>query len=235
MSDKRIFEIYRYDPDADAKPYMKTYEVELDGSERMLLDVLMKLKKQDDSISYRKSCREGVCGSDAMNINGKNGLACLTNMRTLPQKITLRPLPGLPVIRDLIVDMSQFFKQYHSIKPYIVNDTAPPEKERLQSPEDREKLNGVYECILCACCSTSCPSFWWNPDKFVGPAGLLQAYRFIADSRDHEREERLDNLEDPYRLFRCHTIMNCVDVCPKGLNPSKAIANIRGMLVNRSV
>jgi succinate dehydrogenase / fumarate reductase, iron-sulfur subunit len=235
MSDKRIFEIYRYDPDADAKPYMKTYEVELDGSERMLLDVLMKLKKQDDSISYRKSCREGVCGSDAMNINGKNGLACLTNMLTLPQKITLRPLPGLPVIRDLIVDMSQFFKQYHSIKPYIVNDTAPPEKERLQSPEDREKLNGVYECILCACCSTSCPSFWWNPDKFVGPAGLLQAYRFIADSRDHEREERLDNLEDPYRLFRCHTIMNCVDVCPKGLNPSRAIANIRGMLVNRAV
>jgi succinate dehydrogenase / fumarate reductase, iron-sulfur subunit len=234
MSDKRIFEIYRYNPDVDAKPYMKTYEVELDGSERMLLDVLMKLKKQDDSISYRKSCREGVCGSDAMNINGKNGLACLTNMLTLPQKITLRPLPGLPVIRDLIVDMSQFFKQYHSIKPYIVNDTAPPEKERLQSPEDREKLNGVYECILCACCSTSCPSFWWNPDKFVGPAGLLQAYRFIADSRDHEREERLDNLEDPYRLFRCHTIMNCVDVCPKGLNPSKAIANIRTMLVNRA-
>jgi succinate dehydrogenase / fumarate reductase, iron-sulfur subunit len=234
MSDKRIFEIYRYNPDVDAKPYMKTYEVELDGSERMLLDVLMKLKKQDDSISYRKSCREGVCGSDAMNINGKNGLACLTNMLTLPQKITLRPLPGLPVIRDLIVDMSQFFKQYHSIKPYIVNETAPPEKERLQSPEDREKLNGVYECILCACCSTSCPSFWWNPDKFVGPAGLLQAYRFIADSRDHEREERLDNLEDPYRLFRCHTIMNCVDVCPKGLNPSKAIANIRTMLVSRA-
>jgi succinate dehydrogenase / fumarate reductase, iron-sulfur subunit len=234
MSDKRIFEIYRYNPDVDAKPYMKTYEVELDGSERMLLDVLMKLKKQDDSISYRKSCREGVCGSDAMNINGKNGLACLTNMLTLPQKITLRPLPGLPVIRDLIVDMSQFFKQYHSIKPYIVNETAPPEKERLQSPEDREKLNGVYECILCACCSTSCPSFWWNPDKFVGPAGLLQAYRFIADSRDHEREERLDNLEDPYRLFRCHTIMNCVDVCPKGLNPSRAIANIRSMLVNRA-
>jgi succinate dehydrogenase / fumarate reductase, iron-sulfur subunit len=234
MFDKRIFEIYRYNPDVDEKPYMKTYEVELDGSERMLLDVLMKLKKQDDSISYRKSCREGVCGSDAMNINGKNGLACLTNMLTLPQKITLRPLPGLPVIRDLIVDMSQFFKQYHSIKPYIVNETAPPEKERLQSPEDREKLNGVYECILCACCSTSCPSFWWNPDKFVGPAGLLQAYRFIADSRDHEREERLDNLEDPYRLFRCHTIMNCVDVCPKGLNPSKAIANIRTMLVSRA-
>jgi succinate dehydrogenase / fumarate reductase, iron-sulfur subunit len=234
MSDKRIFEIYRYNPDVDAKPYMKTYEIELDGSERMLLDALMKLKKQDDSISYRKSCREGVCGSDAMNINGKNGLACLTNMLTLPNKITLRPLPGLPVIRDLIVDMSQFFKQYHSIKPYIVNDTPPPEKERLQSQADREELNGLYECILCACCSTSCPSFWWNPDKFVGPAGLLAAYRFVADSRDHVREERLDNLEDPYRLFRCHTIMNCVDVCPKGLNPTRAIGKLKEMLVKRA-
>ena len=232
--DKRTFEIYRYDPDTDAKPYMKTYEVELDGSERMLLDVLMKLKKQDDSISYRRSCREGVCGSDAMNINGKNGLACLTNMLTLPQKITLRPLPGLPVVRDLIVDMSQFFKQYHSIKPYIVNDTVPPEKERLQSQEDRDELNGLYECILCACCSTSCPSFWWNPDKFVGPAGLLAAYRFVADSRDHDTSERLDNLEDPYRLFRCHTIMNCVDVCPKGLNPTRAIGKLKAMLVKRA-
>ena len=232
--DKRTFEIYRYDPDTDAKPYMKTYEVELDGSERMLLDVLMKLKKQDDSISYRRSCREGVCGSDAMNINGKNGLACLTNMLTLPQKITLRPLPGLPVVRDLIVDMSQFFKQYHSIKPYIVNDTVPPEKERLQSQEDRDELNGLYECILCACCSTSCPSFWWNPDKFVGPAGLLAAYRFVADSRDHDTSERLDNLEDPYRLFRCHTIMNCVDVCPKGLNPTRAIGKLKEMLVKRA-
>ena len=233
--DKRTFEIYRYDPDTDAKPYMKTYEVELDGSERMLLDVLMKLKKQDDSISYRRSCREGVCGSDAMNINGKNGLACLTNMLTLPQKITLRPLPGLPVVRDLIVDMSQFFKQYHSIKPYIVNDTVPPEKERLQSQEDRNELNGLYECILCACCSTSCPSFWWNPDKFVGPAGLLAAYRFVADSRDHAKDERLDNLEDPYRLFRCHSIMNCVDVCPKGLNPTRAIGKIKEMMVLRTV
>lgn len=231
---KRTFEIYRYDPDADAKPYMKTYEVELDGSERMLLDVLMKLKKQDDSISFRRSCREGVCGSDAMNINGKNGLACLTNMLTLPQKITLRPLPGLPVVRDLIVDMSQFFKQYHSIKPYIVNDTVPPEKERLQSQEDRDQLNGLYECILCACCSTSCPSFWWNPDKFVGPAGLLAAYRFVADSRDHDTNQRLDNLEDPYRLFRCHTIMNCVDVCPKGLNPTRAIGKLKEMLVKRA-
>ena len=234
MADKRTFEIYRYDPDKDAKPYMQTFEIELEGSERMLLDALMKLKKMDDFISYRRSCREGVCGSDAMNINGKNGLACLTNMQTLPQKITLRPLPGLPVVRDLIVDMSMFFKQYHSIKPYIVNETVAPEKERLQSQEDREELNGLYECILCACCSTSCPSFWWNPDKFVGPAGLLAAYRFIADTRDQVREERLDNLEDPYRLFRCHTIMNCVDVCPKGLNPTKAIGKIKDMLVKRA-
>ena len=235
MADKRTFEIYRYDPDKDAKPYMQTFEIELEGTERMLLDALMKLKKVDDSISYRRSCREGVCGSDAMNINGKNGLACLTNMQTLPQKITLRPLPGLPVVRDLIVDMSQFFKQYHSIKPYIVNETVAPEKERLQSQEDREELNGLYECILCACCSTSCPSFWWNPDKFVGPAGLLAAYRFIADTRDQVREERLDNLEDPYRLFRCHSIMNCVDVCPKGLNPTKAIGKIKDMMVRRAV
>jgi succinate dehydrogenase / fumarate reductase iron-sulfur subunit len=166
---KRTFQIYRYDPDKDAKPYMQTIEVELDGHERMLLDALMKLKAVDPSISFRRSCREGVCGSDAMNINGKNGLACLTNMNTLKGTIVLKPLPGLPVIRDLIVDMTQFFKQYNSIKPYLINDTVPPEKERLQSPEEREELNGLYECILCASCSTSCPSFWWNPDKFVGP------------------------------------------------------------------
>jgi len=232
---KRTFNIYRYDPDTDAKPYMQKIEVELDGSERMLLDALMKLKAQVPSISFRRSCREGVCGSDAMNINGKNGLACLTNMRTLPDVITLKPLPGLPVVRDLIVDMTQFFKQYNSIKPYLINDNVPPEKERLQSPEERDELNGLYECILCACCSTACPSFWWNPDKFVGPAGLLQAYRFIADSRDEGTAERLDNLEDPYRLFRCHTIMNCVDVCPKALNPTKAIGKIKEMMVLRAV
>jgi succinate dehydrogenase / fumarate reductase, iron-sulfur subunit len=231
----RTFNIYRYDPDTDAKPYMQKIEVELDGSERMLLDAIMKLKAQDPSISFRKSCREGVCGSDAMNINGKNGLACLTNMRTLPDVITLKPLPGLPVVRDLIVDMTQFFKQYNSIKPYLMNENVPPEKERLQSPEERDELNGLYECILCACCSTACPSFWWNPDKFVGPAGLLQAYRFIADSRDEGTSERLDNLEDPYRLFRCYTIMNCVDVCPKGLNPTRAIGKIKEMLVLRAV
>ncbi len=232
---KRTVQIYRYNPDTDAKPYMQTIEVELDGSERMLLDVLTKLKEVDPTLSYRRSCREGICGSDAMNINGKNGLACLVNMLTLPDKIVLKPLPGLPVVRDLIVDMTLFFKQYHSIKPYLINDSRPPEKERLQFPEERDELNGLYECILCACCSTSCPVFWWNPDKFVGPAGLLQAYRFIADSRDEATSERLDNLEDPYRLFRCTTIMNCVDVCPKGLNPTKAIGKIKELMVRRAI
>jgi succinate dehydrogenase / fumarate reductase iron-sulfur subunit len=238
MSTKRIvkFEIYRYDPDKDERPYMQKLEVELQPTDKMLLDALIRIKMDvDDSLTLRRSCREGVCGSDAMNINGKNGLACTTNMLELTEPVVLRPLPGLPVIRDLIVDMTQFFNQYHSIKPYLINDTIPPEKERLQTPEARDELNGLYECILCACCSTSCPSFWWNPDKFVGPAGLLQAYRFIADTRDHATAERLDNLEDPYRLFRCHTIMNCVDVCPKGLNPSRAIGKIKEMLVRRTV
>ena len=235
---KRVvkFSIYRYDPDKDAKPYMQNLEVELLPTDKMLLDALMRIKQTtDDSLAFRRSCREGVCGSDAMNINGKNGLACITNLRDLKEPIVLRPLPGLPVIRDLIVDMTQFFKQYHSIKPYLINNDPPPERERLQSPEDREELNGLYECILCACCSTSCPSFWWNPDKFVGPAGLLAAYRFLADTRDQATNERLDNLEDPYRLFRCHSIMNCVDVCPKGLNPTKAIGKIKDMMVRRAV
>jgi len=230
------FEIYRYDPDKDDKPTMQKLQVALQPTDRMLLDALIRIKSEvDDSLSLRRSCREGVCGSDAMNINGKNGLACVTNLRDLKEPIVLRPLPGLPVIRDLIVDMSQFFKQYNSIKPYLINDTPPPEKERLQSPEEREELNGLYECILCACCSTACPSFWWNPDKFVGPAGLLQAYRFIADSRDQATNERLDDLHDPYRLFRCHTIMNCVDVCPKNLNPTMAIGKIKELLVRRAV
>ena len=238
MSTKRIvkFEIYRYDPDKDERPYMQKLEVELQPTDKMLLDALIRIKMDvDDSLTLRRSCREGVCGSDAMNINGKTGLACTTNMLELSEPVVLRPLPGLPVIRDLIVDMTHFFNQYHSVRPYLINDTVPPEKERLQTPEARDELNGLYECILCACCSTSCPSFWWNPDKFVGPAGLLQAYRFIADTRDHATAERLDNLEDPYRLFRCHTIMNCVDVCPKGLNPTKAIGKIKEMLVRRTV
>jgi succinate dehydrogenase / fumarate reductase iron-sulfur subunit len=200
----------------------------------MLLDALIRLKALDPSLSFRRSCREGICGSDAMNINGKNGLACVTNMRSLPSSVVLKPLPGLPVIRDLFVDMTGFFKQYHSIRPYLVNDDPPPEKERLQSPEARDELNGLYECILCACCSSACPSFWWNPDKYVGPAGLLQAYRFLVDSRDQATGARLDDLHDPYRLFRCRTILNCVDVCPKGLNPARAIGKIKTMMVRRA-
>ena len=229
------FIIERYDPDQDQKPYFKEYDIELQPSDRMLLDALIRIKSIDDTLALRRSCREGICGSDAMNINGKNGLACITKMSDLTEPIKLRPLPGLPIIRDLIVDMTQFFKQYNSIKPFVINHDPPPQTERLQSPEQRLELDGLYECILCACCSTACPSFWWNPDKFVGPAGLLAAYRFIADSRDQAVNERLDNLEDPYRLFRCHTIMNCVDVCPKGLNPSLAIGKIKEMLVRRGV
>jgi succinate dehydrogenase / fumarate reductase iron-sulfur subunit len=230
------FEIYRYDPERDAKPRVQKLEVKLGQHDKMLLDALMRIKAEvDDSLSFRRSCREGVCGSDAMNINGRNGLACITNLREIAEPIVLRPLPGLPVIRDLIVDMTHFFNQYHSVKPYLINDTPPPETERLQSPLERDELNGLYECILCACCSTSCPSFWWNPDKFVGPAGLLQAYRFIADSRDQATAQRLDDLDDPYRLFRCHTIMNCVDVCPKDLNPTRAIGKIKELMVRRTV
>ncbi len=229
------FSIYRYNPETDDRPRMQHYDIALEPADRMLLDALVRIKAHDDTLAFRRSCREGVCGSDAMNINGKNGLACITRVVELKEPVEIRPLPGLPVVRDLIVDMSQFFKQYNSVKPYLVNHEPPPEKERLQSPADREELNGLYECILCACCTTSCPSFWWNPDKFVGPAGLLQAYRFIADTRDQATGERLDDLEDPYRLFRCYSIMNCVDVCPKGLNPTRAIGKIKDLLVKRIV
>ncbi|HUW50152.1 MAG TPA: succinate dehydrogenase iron-sulfur subunit [Sulfuricella sp.] len=229
------FSIYRYNPETDASPHMQDYELDIDAGDMMLLDAILLLKAQDESLSVRRSCREGVCGSDAMNINGRNGLACVTPLSELAQPIELRPLPGMPVIRDLVVDLSQFYKQYRSIKPYLINSEPEPEIERLQSPENRKELDGLYECILCACCSTSCPSFWWNPDKFVGPAGLLQAYRFIADTRDQATVERLDDLEDPYRLFRCHSIMNCVDVCPKGLNPTRAIGRIKEMLVKRTI
>lgn len=225
--------VYRYNPETDSEPSMQDYDVVLQPSDRMLLDAIVRLKELDDSIAFRRSCREGICGSDAMNINGKNGLACVTRIADLKEPVVLRPLPGLPVIRDLIVDMTQFFKQYNSIKPYVINNDPPPEKERLQSPQEREKLNGLYECILCACCTTSCPSFWWNPDKFLGPAALLQSYRFIADSRDQATGERLDDMEDPYKLFRCHSIMNCTEVCPKELNPTKAIGHIKELLVKR--
>ena len=229
------FSIYRYNPETDQKPYMQDFELEIDPEGKMLLDAILLLKTQDETLTMRSSCREGVCGSDAVNINGRNGLACITPLGSLKQPIELRPLPGMPVIRDLVVDLSQFYKQYRAVKPYLINEDPQPEIERLQSPEERKELDGLYECILCACCSTACPSFWWNPDKFLGPAALLQSYRFIADSRDHATNERLDEMEDPYRLFRCHTIMNCVDVCPKGLNPAKAIGNIKSLLVKRSV
>lgn len=228
--------VYRYNPETDSAPYMKDYEVDTQGKDLMVLDVLALIKEQDSTMAYRRSCREGVCGSDGMNINGKNGLACITPLSEVmkPNKpLVIRPLPGLPVIRDLVVDMAQFYEQYEKIKPFLINDTPPPAIERLQSPEDRDKLDGLYECILCACCSTSCPSFWWNPDKFVGPAGLLQAYRFLADSRDTATQERLSELDDPFSVFRCRGIMNCVSVCPKGLNPTRAIGHIRTMLLQQ--
>ena len=228
--------IYRYNPDTDAKPYMKDYEIAIPaGSDPMLLTLLERLKnEQDATISFRRSCREGVCGSDGMNINGTNGLACVTHISKLKSdKIVIRPLPGFPVVRDLVVDMSQFYHQYERIEPYLQTDTVAPARERLQSPEERSKLDGLYECILCACCTSSCPSYWWNPDKFVGPAGLLQARRFLADSRDTATMHRLQKLQDPFSVFRCRTIMNCTNVCPKGLNPSKAIGEIRHQMLNQ--
>lgn len=228
--------IYRLDPDLDTRPRMQDFDVEPGPNDHMLLDVILRIKREiDDSLGIRKSCREGVCGSDAININGRNGLACITPVRSLKGTVVLRPLPTFPVIRDLIVDMTQFYKQYWSIKPYLINHDPPPDKERLQAPEQRELLDGLYECILCACCSSQCPSYWWNPDKFVGPAGLLNAYRFIVDGRDQATEERLDDLNDAYRLFRCRTIMNCTEVCPKGLEPSRAIEHIRLAMTKRSI
>ena len=232
-----LVSLYRYKPEVDSKPRMQDYEIELPaGKDLMVLDVLELLKRQDPSISYRRSCREGVCGSDGMNISGTNGLACITpvSAATRGGKLVLRPLPGLPVVRDLVVDMGVFYKQFEKIQPFLINSTPAPAIERLQSPEDREKLDGLYECILCACCSTNCPSFWWNPDKFIGPAGLLQAYRFLADSRDTATDARLADLEDPFSVFRCRGIMNCVAVCPKGLNPTRAIGHIRSMLLQRA-
>lgn len=234
--------IYRYNPEIDREPYMQEFEVDVQGQDMMVLDLLELLKEQDPTLSFRRSCREGVCGSDGMNIAGKNGLACITPLSaTAPgvlegkKTLVIRPLPGLPVIRDLAVDMTMFYNQYEKIKPFLINETPAPAIERLQSPEDRAKYDGLYECILCACCSTNCPSFWWNPEKYLGPAALLQSYRFLADSRDTATDERLNALTDPFSLFRCRGIMNCVSVCPKGLNPAKAIGNIRQMLLERSI
>ena len=231
-----LLSVYRYNPETDEKPSMQDVEVDVpEGKDLMVLDILSLAKEKDSSIAYRRSCREGVCGSDGMNINGTNGLACITPVSEVvgpDKKLVLRPLPGLPVVRDLVVDMSLFYKQFEKVKPFLINEEEPPPIERLQSQEDREKLDGLYECILCACCSTSCPSFWWNPDKFIGPAGLLQAYRFLADSRDTADSERLADLRDPFSVFRCRGIMNCVSVCPKGLNPTRAIGHIKSMLLS---
>jgi succinate dehydrogenase / fumarate reductase iron-sulfur subunit len=229
------FSIYRYNPEADREPYMQDYTLDEIGPGMMLLDALLRIKAQDETLSFRRSCAGGVCGSDGMNINGKNGLACITPLKDLGKSVTLRPLPGLPVIRDLVVDLSQFYTQYRRVKPWLTVHDPEPEVEFRQTPEDRDRLDGLYECILCACCSTGCPSFWWNPDKFLGPAALLQAYRFLADSRDQATDERLADLEGPYKLFRCHTIMNCVQVCPKGLNPTRAIGQIKHMMLKRSL
>ena len=231
------FRIYRYNPDTDKAPYIQDYHLEEAQLEpgMMLLDALLLLKAQDETLAFRRSCQEGVCGSDGMNINGRNGLACVTPLESLKQPIELRPLPGIPVIRDLIVDMEPFYRQYREARPYLINDEPEPEVERLQTPAQREQLDGLYECILCACCSTSCPSFWWNPDKFLGPAALLQSWRFLADSRDQATDQRLDNLEGSFKLFRCHTIMNCVEVCPKGLNPTRAIGHIKDLMLKRSL
>ena len=227
--------IYRYNPGVIDEPFMQDYQIEIPiKGDPMLLALLERLKaEQDPSISFRRSCREGVCGSDGMNINGTNGLACITTLSQLKtDKIVIRPLPGFPIVRDLVVDMSQFYQQYERVEPYLQNDSVAPARERLQSPADRAQLDGLYECILCACCTSACPSFWWNPEKFVGPAGLLQARRFLADTRDTATEHRLDKLQDPFSVFRCRTIMNCTTVCPKGLNPSQAIGEIRKQMLN---
>ena len=230
--------VYRYNPETDREPSMQTYQLDEDFRSKMVLDALEQLKTQDSSLSFRRSCREGVCGSDGMNINGKNGLACVTRVADVLDQtgsLTLRPLTGMPVIRDLVVDMDLFFKQYEKIKPYLINDSLPLGMERLQSPADRAKLDGLYECILCGCCTSACPSWWWNPDKYIGPAGLLQAYRFLVDSRDTATGERLNNLEDPFSVFRCRNIQNCTWVCPKDLDPMGAIDNIKRLLLKNSV
>ena len=228
------FNIYRYNPETDAKPWVQSYELDV-PRETMLLEALLQIHRQDPTLGFRKSCREGVCGSDGMNVNGVNRLACITPLSELSEPIEIRPLPGFAVIRDLIVDMEQFYKQYRTVKPYLIGSEPEPEVERLQTPEQRDRLDGLYECILCGCCSTACPSFWWNPDKFLGPAALLQAARFIEDSRDEATLERLEQLDDAYKLYRCHTIMNCVQVCPKELNPTRAIGKIKERLVQKKL
>lgn len=231
------FSIYRYNPETDDKPYMQDFELP-DAEVRpgmMLLEALLLLKKQDETLSFRRSCQEGVCGSDGMNINGRNGLACVTPLADLKQPVEVRPFPGMPVVRDLVVDMENFYRQYRSTRPYLIADDPMPEVERMQTPAERAELDGLYECILCGCCSAACPSYWWNPEKFLGPAALLQAARFIKDSRDQATDERLDQLDDAFKLYRCHSIMSCQQVCPKGLNPTQAIGDIKKLMLKKSV
>ncbi|MGD2082236.1 MAG: succinate dehydrogenase iron-sulfur subunit [Chromatiales bacterium] len=228
------FRVYRYHPEETAEPYMQDFELEARPG-MMLRDALIELKARDESLSFRHSCGEGVCGSDGMNVNGRNALACTTPLADLKEPVEVRPMPGMPVIRDLVVDLSAFYRQYRAVKPYLIRHDPEPEAEIQQSPAERERLDGLYECILCACCSTACPSFWWNPEKFRGPAALLQAWRFLADSRDQATEERLDDLEGPYSLFRCHSIMNCAAVCPKGLNPTRAIGRIKHLMLGHAL
>ena len=230
------FKVYRFDPDQDSNPRLDTYTVDLESCGPMVLDALIKIKNEiDPTLTFRRSCREGVCGSCSMNIAGGNTLACTKAITDISGPVTIYPLPAMPIVKDLVPDLTNFYAQYSFIEPYLQTKTAEPETEWKQSPEDRAKLDGLYECILCACCSTSCPSYWWNSERYLGPAALLQSYRWLADSRDENTGERLDNLEDPFRLYRCHTIMNCASACPKGLNPAKAIGEIKQMLVKRSV
>ncbi len=230
----REFRIYRWDPDGESNPRIDTYFVDLDDCGPMILDAIIWIKnKVDPTLTFRRSCREGICGSCAMNIDGANTLACTRGMDEIDGPVRIYPLPHMPVIKDLVPDLTRFYAQHASIEPWLKTSTPSPENEWRQAPVDREKLDGLYECILCACCSTSCPSYWWNGDRYLGPAALLQAYRWLIDSRDEATGERLDNLEDPFRLYRCHTIMNCANACPKGLNPAKAIAEIKKMMVAR--
>lgn len=236
-SNTRTFKIYRYDADSGENPRVDTFELDMDNCGPMVLDAIIKIKAEHDaSLSFRRSCREGICGSCAMNIDGSNALACTTSLNDIEGDVAIYPLPHQPVVKDLVSDLTNFYAQYASIEPWLQSDSpAPPDRERLQSPEEREKLDGLYECILCACCSTSCPSYWWNSDRYLGPAALLASYRWLVDSRDDATGERLDQVEDPFKLYRCHTIMNCAQVCPKGLNPAKAIASTKKMLLERQL
>ena len=231
----KTFKIYRYDPDGGSNPRFDRYTIDLDKCGPMVLDALIKIKNEiDPTLTFRRSCREGICGSCAMNMEGRNGLACTTAIEDLKGEIQVTPLPHMEVVKDLVPDLTHAYAQYASIQPWLKTSSPPPSRERLQAPQDREKLDGLYECILCFCCTTSCPSYWWNSDRYLGPAVLLQAYRWIADSRDEATGERLDQLEDPFRLYRCHTIMNCTNACPKGLNPAKAIAEEKKLIAERA-